>query len=222
MAGRAGGVPALTRRAILSSVRILPLAALCLLVTASCRPERDVSQAEGAFGALVDAYDDENAPALWNLCSPKTQALVTEAHGHLKALKKLISKEFPVGQRKDALHASGASLLDDAPNARALFGKVSRLDKLNFDGGVRYGAEIKESEVDAQAGKATFTTQSGQSWVLVADEKGAWRTTHLEALFERHLQTVQSNLKTAQDFLKKAKDHDLAVEARFKELTKGN
>ncbi len=201
-----------------SSLALVPLLALPL----GCRPERDVSQAEGAYGALIDAYDDEDAQAVWNLCSANTHELLTQAHGKMKTLKKVITAEFPVGQRKQALHASGVSLLDGAQNARALFAKVSRLDKLNFDGGVRYGAEVKESEVDPEAGKATFQTQAGQTWVLTKDEEGAWKTTHLEALFQRHLDTVTGNLKTAQDFAKKAKDHEKAVGVRFKQLVKGH
>lgn len=203
-------------------MRSLTVLLLAVVLASACRPERDISQAEGTFGALVDAYDDGDSQALWDLCSATTHELLTEAHDHLKTLKELISTEFPVGQRKQALHSAGTSLLDEAPNARALFAKVSRLDKLTFDGGVRYGAEVKDSAVDLKAGKATFTTQSGQTWVLARGKQGAWKTTHLEATFQRHLDIVKRNVKTAEDFVKKAKEHETAIGVRFKELVKGH
>ncbi len=205
------------------AVRLILLAGLTVVfaTTLGCRPERDVSQAEGAYAAVIDAYDDEKPEALWELCSPKTQEMLTKAHQRLSELKKIVASDFPAGQKKQALHGGGVSLLDGAGGPKALFAKVSRLDKLSFDGGVRYGAEVAESEIDTDRGIATFTTQSSQKWVLTRDESGAWKTTHLEALFKRHLEVLDANLATAKAFSKASKAHEEAVVVRVKELIRG-
>ena len=196
-------------------------ALVVLLVAAGCRPERDVTHATGALQAVIDAYDDKDAHALWGLCSARTHELLTEAHAGLVELQGIISSDFPVGQRKKALHAAGATLLVDAASPEALFVKIASLDKIKFGGGTRYGAEVTESVVDVQAGAASFQTQAGQQWVLRRDASGAWKTIHLETLLEAQLAKVKKNLETARAFAKTASDHEAAVDVRVKELKKG-
>jgi len=196
-------------------------ALVILLVAAGCRPERDLTQAAGALQAVIDAYDDKDARALWGLCSARTHELLTEAHVGLVELKRIISSDFPVGQRKKALHSAGATLLVDAGSPEALFVKMVSLDKIKFGGGTRYGAEVTDSVVDTEAGTVTFKTQAGQRWVLRRDAGGAWKTIHLEPVIEAQLAKVKKNLATARAFSKTASAHEAAVEARVKELKKG-
>ena len=197
------------------------VAAVALLTLASygCRPERDVTEAVGAFHAVIDAYDDRDPDALWALCSSKTQEAVAAALVQLDELRQLVTGRFPLAQRAPTLERVGADLVKEKASPQDLFRTVVHLDQLQVGSGERYGAEVEAPEVDAEKGVATFSTRAGQTFRLARDEKGVWRTTHLEDVVGRRLEAITRNLETAKAYLASVEQHEKDVQSHLVALS---
>ncbi len=189
---------ALARRSTPGGERWQPcrrlVGALSLLLLAACAPPQDLETPEGALAALVQAYHDKAPARVLELCSPKTDALATEAWRGLTSLKASVARDLPLGPREEVARQAGLQLLTGLRSREELFGRLIGLGQIDVDSGVRYGAAVVERQVDDTAGVATLKTRGGQTFELRRGEDRRWRSQHLEALLEQRLVPLRANL----------------------------
>jgi len=189
------------------------VAALGLLLAwvPGCEEPADPHTPAGALAVLLTAYEADQPQAVRPLLTSKTNAAVKEAYEGLRKLEGLIQEHLLLSDRERARDRSGVVLLKGVDSEEEFFARLVRLDTLELDSGVTYGAEATNVRVDPETKVARVTTRSGQTFEFEQGEEGVWLSRHLEAPLEQRLAVLRANIE-------KLEGHAAAIEARDKEV----
>lgn len=182
-----------------------------LLGATGCAETNDVRTPQGALAALVAAHDAHDPVAVYGLLSDKTHDSVREAYAGLQELQGLVQEHLLLNDREQALERAGLAILNGVESEAQFFDRLVRLDTMDVDGGVVYGAEVTEALVDDAGGIARLRTRAGQAFEFVRGDDGLWRSRHLEQPLEQRLVVLRANLK-------RLRAHAAAIAARDKEV----
>lgn len=182
------------------------------LVAAGCSGPPDIRTPEGALARIFAAYHDSDAAAVYALTSRRTHELVGEAWTGMRKLRSRIEQELPLGAREEALNTSGVDLLRGVESEEGLFARIVQLPSLQVGSSEVFGGQVRKSEIDEAKATAVLTTEAGQTFELVREEDGVWRSRHLEEDLDRRLGALRDNLKRFEDHARAVQERDDQVQ----------
>jgi len=194
---------------------------LVLLIAGGCREELDLHTPQGALAALIESYQDGDGPRLYSLLSQESKRQIGEAWEGLRELPRLVATTLPLDAREQATTDGALGLLKQATSELQFFVALSRLDELKSQSGVVFGSTVQSAEVDDDKGAARLSTLTGQTFELVRESDGIWRSRHLEPVLERRLRILRANLATVRAYGEAVKARDLEVERLLGRLPEG-
>lgn len=159
---------------------------------------------EQAAQDYLYALAARDAEAIHPMLTPETRSRLARLHDMLVKTRGLIKAHYPASKRKEAMEATGTSVIDEAETPEALFMVlVARSgDKADLTGLQKAGTRTKDvvegaerTVVTTWGGDNVYLVKVGDRWYVALDPDDDSRLEKLEAMAERNLGRVQNAVK---------------------------
>lgn len=145
---------------------------IALFAAMGCSDELDPTEAGDAYLMFRDALWSGSAEQVWALSDDQTHAYFQERYEELVGMDETIDRYLPLADHRLARRQSGAVLIKEIKDGKALFLKVFTPDKLPKEDAFRLGLDVEELAVAEDDQNAKVVTRGKQIFYLVK-QKGS-------------------------------------------------
>jgi len=176
------------------------------LGVSGCKEERpEPTDPEGAFRLFQEAIAERDEDGLWQYLDVTTKELFYEQYVALVRIDRIIETYFDPSEHRYMRRRTGAYLLqqEQITSPEALYRFLFDIEAIAYDRDHEVGASVDKLTYDeSDPTIATIVTRGGQTFLMVQEDDGHWRTPSLRNFFEEALAPIALSEEAMKEFAK--------------------